>query len=312
MDDSKVKPLDQNNSNGRVGQADIIPGSIKQRHMVPSPSQPGDLYYGLDGNSFTNVPIGASGQFLTVVNGVPDWKTYNPPVVSSDGWNLTTVVLTYSSADSPTFVATTASDLTGVISIGMKLKLTQTTVKYFIVTAIDATTITLYGGTDYTLANAAITLVSYSQAKEPFGFPLSPLKWQVKVSDTSARTQSTPSASTWYNLGSQSIVLPIGTWNVDYCMYGRAIITSTFVDMQTTLSTANNSQSDSELTYSINSTLSGNLAELYGMFARNKVITVASKTSYFLNAETTTTSVTSIGGLGNMVPTVMRAVCAYL
>lgn len=272
----------------------------------------GDIYQVNSQGIFARIPAGSVGQVLTSGAAGLSWATPTVPTVSTDGWNLTAVVLTYSSADSPTFVATTASDLTGIISVGMKLKLTQTTVKYFIVTAIDATTITLYGGTDYTLANAAITLVSYSQAREPFGFPVSPLKWQVKVPDTSARTQSSPSASTWYNLGSQSIVLPIGTWNVDYCMYGRAVITNTFVDMQVTLSTANNSQSDSELTHSINSTLSNNLAELYGMFARNKVITVASKTSYFLNAETTTTSVTSIGGLGNMVPTVLRAVSAFL
>lgn len=323
MDKDDIQPLDsapvykesqQRNQETSlfITQENIAPGSLKQRHMVSSPTQIGDMYFGRDGNSFGNLPIGTTGQLLTVDSGLPVWQTYTPPVVATDGWSLTTVVLTYSSADAPTFIATTASNLTSVISVGMKLKLTQTTVKYFIVTAIDATTITLYGGTDYTLANAAISLVSYSSARTPLSFPTSPLKWQVKVTDSTSRTQATPSASTWYNLGSQSIVLPIGLWNVDYCAYGRAIITNTFVDMQLTLSTANNSQSDSELTYSINSTLSSNLNELYGEFARNKVIGVASKTSYFLNAETTTTSVTSIGTLGTMLPTVIRAVCAYL
>jgi hypothetical protein len=78
------------------------------------------------------------------------------------GWNVLGATLTFSSADAPTYVASTSVDLTGVISVGMKLKLTQTTVKYFIVTAINTTTITLYGGTDYTLANATITLPYYS------------------------------------------------------------------------------------------------------------------------------------------------------
>jgi hypothetical protein len=58
----------------------------------------------------------------------------------------------------------------------MPAKLTQTTVKYFYVTARSYsspnTTVTINGGSDYSLANAAITSPHYSYAQSPLGFPL--------------------------------------------------------------------------------------------------------------------------------------------
>lgn len=58
-----------------ITQDAILPGSIKQRHLVPSPTQKGDMYYGKDGNAFSNLPIGTNGQQLTVSSGVPAWTT---------------------------------------------------------------------------------------------------------------------------------------------------------------------------------------------------------------------------------------------
>lgn len=94
------------------------------------------------------------------------------------GWIGDPNTWTYSSADAPTFVASVNADVTGILSEGMRIKLTQTTAKYFIVTAVaafsgGATLITLYGGTDYVLANAAITAPAYSSAYAPLGFPRS-------------------------------------------------------------------------------------------------------------------------------------------
>src|SRR5690606_22909761 len=109
---------------------------------------------------------------------------------------------------------------TGKYSAGMRIKLTQTTAKYFIITKVaysdPNTTITVYGGTDYDLANAAITDPYYSQVKAPVGFPLDPSKWSVLVTDSSSRSQATPTSNQWYNLGSVSITIPIGYWVVSY------------------------------------------------------------------------------------------------
>lgn len=84
-----------------------------------------------------------------------------------DGWVDANETLTYASAT--TFTCSAA--LAGVLMTGDRIKLTQTTTKYFYVTSVSGTIITITGGTDYTLANAAITLPFYSKELTPFSFP---------------------------------------------------------------------------------------------------------------------------------------------
>ncbi len=84
-----------------------------------------------------------------------------------DGWVAADETLTYASSTTFTCSATLAANL----STGDKLKLSQTTVKYFYVVSVSGTTVTVTGGTDYTLANAAITLPFYSKETSPTGFP---------------------------------------------------------------------------------------------------------------------------------------------
>jgi len=85
----------------------------------------------------------------------------------NDGWNVLGATLTYASAST----INTNVDLTGIIGIGDKVKFTQTTVKYFVVTAITSSLITFAANTDYVVANAAITSKYYSHSESPFGFP---------------------------------------------------------------------------------------------------------------------------------------------
>jgi len=91
---------------------------------------------------------------------------------TDNGWISARATLTYASASAPTFVCNTSTDLTTRISVGMKIKLTQTTTKYFFVTAITSTTITLYGGTTYSVINATISNVYFSSVQLPYGFPI--------------------------------------------------------------------------------------------------------------------------------------------
>lgn len=92
-------------------------------------------------------------------------------LVSSDGWIIPVETWTYASASSFTI----SGDKTGKYSKGDKIKLTQTTVKYFYILDVSYsspnTTIKIYAGTDYTLANAAITSPFYSKQATPVGFP---------------------------------------------------------------------------------------------------------------------------------------------
>jgi len=92
-------------------------------------------------------------------------------VSNTDGWTASANTWTYASASSFTIAGT---DLTTVFTKGTKIKLTQTTAKYFYVTSSSFstdTTVNITGGSDYTLANAAITTPYYSYADRPQGFP---------------------------------------------------------------------------------------------------------------------------------------------
>jgi len=93
------------------------------------------------------------------------------PGSGSDGWVSFGATLTYASAT--TFTLT--GDWTNIIAKGDKIKLTQTTVKYFYVTSVSyssSTTVTVNGGSDYTLANASITSPYFSKAVSPVGHPI--------------------------------------------------------------------------------------------------------------------------------------------
>ena len=116
----------------------------------------------------------------------------------SQGWTKikTGHNLTFSSADSPTFVVSTNVDLRGYLSVGMKLRLTHESVtKYFIITAITSSSITLYGGTDYTLSASAISNVFFSVHKSPYGFPLDPDKFRNYAQATTTSNYTLTSAS---------------------------------------------------------------------------------------------------------------------
>lgn len=84
-----------------------------------------------------------------------------------DGWNAIGDTWTYASATTITVPAGAAT----YYSVGDKIKLTQTTVKYFYVVAVADELLTVTGGSDYTVANAAISDIYVSKMESPVGFP---------------------------------------------------------------------------------------------------------------------------------------------
>ena len=237
-----------------------------------------------------------------------------------DGWVAEDHGWTYSSEDAPTYIIRIPYDVTAFIGVGYRIKLTQNgTVKYFIVTAVGsyssgATLVTVYGGTDYTLLDLtnfedAIVNPMWSNAKAPFGFPVSPIKWTVTTSDAVGGSKSSPVAGTWYN--ASSFTVPIGLWTLKYKLDGTVdtnvinIRTSFFV----TLSTANNSETDAEFTQGTEiQTVKDFISPT---FSASKVVSITVKTIYYLNMST---SVANIADINTSVlnPTVLTAVCAYL
>jgi len=88
------------------------------------------------------------------------------------GWNSIDETWTYASATT----VTVPGDKTGKYSAGMKVRLVQSsTTKYFYIIkatySAPNTTITLYGGTDYSVANSAISNIFFSNSESPYGFP---------------------------------------------------------------------------------------------------------------------------------------------
>lgn len=228
------------------------------------------------------------------------------------------VTLTYSSADAPVFVVSTSEDLTDSISLGMRLRISQATggTKYFIVVAITNSTITLYGGTDYTLTNETVSSPVFSAEKAPFGFPLNPAKWTQVTTDNQDRSQTSPTNGTWYNMGSLSLEIPIGVWEVEYfALIDTNKDAAAAVDAYVTLSTANNTESDTSMTarlfVSATATPSSVILELVTPTTRKRYLALTSKASYYLN-EKSSTSVDHLHVLGNEGLTTMSAKCAYL
>lgn len=250
----------------------------------------------------------------------------HPQYLQLDGWFLPGGSWSYSSADAPTFVVSVNADMTGTLSAGMRIRLIQTTSKYFIVTNVGsysggATLITLYGGTDYVLANASISGVYASPAKAPLGFPNDPDKWTVSIITTDTPAKASPTASTWYggtglSPTGPSIDLPIGSWRVFYRNFVQVDITLVAVNtvgMRATLSTANNSESDIELSTTYSITLPIGTDVLKVECWAEKFISVASKTTYYLNIFTGTGSVTTLSmNPGAVFKNIIKAVCSYL
>lgn len=94
-----------------------------------------------------------------------------PTIQAWDGWIADTDTWTYASATSFTIAG---KDVTAKFPKGTRIKCTNSTVKYFVVTSSTFstnTTVNITGGTDYTLADAAISNPYYSYQANPQGYP---------------------------------------------------------------------------------------------------------------------------------------------
>lgn len=235
--------------------------------------------------------------------------------ISSNGWtSYSAVVPTRASDDDPTFeLAFAGVDLTSTITAGMKIKWTQnSTVRYGIVTKMafsTNTTMTVFGGTDYNVEDTGthtISAFNYSTHKAPVGFPLSPSKWTLSVISAGTGSQGSPTQNVWYNLGGSGAI-HIGAWTVYFRGkpgVDKGTASATYAHM--TLSTANNSQSDSTNTLKTESYD----AQKYiaTTLSWTKTFDVTSKTTYYANALTPTASMLTL----YCQEVHLTAVCAYL
>lgn len=297
---------------------DVIDGLINKNNFngAVDPGTGDDIVDGYAvGSNWWNVTDHRLFVAESVATGAAVWRQIYP---ADSGWIEVFETWTYASADAPTFTFTVVGDKSTKYYPGMRIKLTQTTVKYFIITKVvyssPNTTITVYGGTDYTLANAAIIYPYYSSAKAPAGFPLDPAKWTVTVTDSTQRSKTTDiSDSTWYNIDAAAqISVPIGIWNVSYMVYGSSSVTATpaWHAVRVCLSSSSNSCSDnlSLREHLVLTDLDNNILSV----ATIKVVTTA-KTTYYVNIQcSASTAITLLRYYNDLYPMVIKAECAYL
>ena len=88
-------------------------------------------------------------------------------ILANDGWIPVRNSWSYLSGTQVTVPAGAVS----IYSIGDRVRLTQTTAKYFVITSVSDTILGLSGGADYAVVNAPISSISYSIIDSPVGFP---------------------------------------------------------------------------------------------------------------------------------------------
>lgn len=241
-------------------------------------------------------------------------RAFNDQV--AQGWYKTGIspTFTYSSWDSTTYTGVINSnlDLTPYLSVGMKVKFTQSsTIKYAFITAITSTQLTLFLGTDYSLNNSAISNSYYSMLKTPYGFPMNPDKWSVSFTGTKNLATANPVNGTIYNQTSDVVNLPIGVWEIKYkCSPSGYIANGTSIYSIYSWSTSKTAETLPESTFVLVSEGPTGLKSNASTFDCNisKPIVLTTKTPYYFIYNTLSTGVNSIGR-GSLF---LTATCVYL
>lgn len=245
------------------------------------------------------------------------------------GWQEAEEAWTYVSVDDPTGVIDAAGDKRSRYYPGMRISFVNNgNTIYGIITAVNGTLQS--GNTRITFlheidpadslaltphTNNTNTSRKYALPKTyPLGFPFSPAAWTYYYKSSSNFDQNNPTNTTWYNAA--SITVPIGLWDIQvsgiayvYDAAGQA-----FVALYTTLSSANNSESDTEFTKMAEfRDTTSHLAEGCIPVYVRKVVQFVSKTTNYLNVKTAGGSaIDAMGFLGGQAPTIIRCVSLYL
>lgn len=184
--------------------------------------------------------------------------------------------------------------------------------EYGIITKVTSTQITVFTGTDYNIPNGTLSSPYYSTQKVPYGFPTSADKWTLEFYYGAGLSKTSASADTWYNIGSASIIIPIGAWSVDYFFNLTAAVSSgTFAYLQAALSTSSSSPVDLRLTSRTQSMATASTTQNQAPVVARADISVSTETTYYILALTHRAGDMSIFVEGSLYNAI-RAVCSYL
>lgn len=253
-------------------------------------------------------------------------KLEEVPNVDQSGWipveGFTLSITTPSGSGKQGTIRVQGTDAVDHFEIGMKITFEQPTAgqQFGVIVTINDfdpndTYVGVYLGNNYTIASESVSDLSVSRIQKPRGFDLNPASWEIFAQNFGTVSQSNPSAGVWYNLGSINIALPAGIWDVEYQVLGQSARTSgTAVQMFITLSTANNTESNSDYTVRHNSVVANNGSnqlELFTTFNRKMRIVTTGLTTFYLNTQTPGTANT-LAFLGASSTTMIRAKSVYL
>jgi len=241
---------------GKIAQVAIYNAKVTQANIILTHSQ------GLAG---TETSLASAYSF----NGVAtDLNTTTPNDLTAQGSAVAT------NADSP--FGTQASGLiSSTLDYGIVQSAVFSTNTTVVVQVPEGCTIPTSGG---------VSAVSYSGLKTPYGFPSDENRWYLLCYKKASITQAGATVSTWYNLGSTSILVPVGNWILGYSgLFQASNSGANSTEIYVTLSTANNTASDSN---NIVSSASGSLASSCSLPAsKNHIgLSISVATTYYLNA----------------------------
>ena len=158
--------------------------------------------------------------------------------------------------------------------------------------------------------SGGVSAVDLSSVKSPFGFPAQVGRWRVEMIARVLTTQNAPVASTWYNINSQQLTIPVGDWSAGYMtpIYVDRAAAGT-VNIRCTLSNANNTELDRNFTTFIegaNTTIIGHGARL------ERPLSVTAQTVYYQNISTSQASMSNLYMLGDRDACTVYVIPAHL
>ena len=137
----------------------------------------------------------------------------------------------------------------------------------------------------------------YSMQRSPFGMPVSTDRWMI-TSVNKAGGNTSVASSTWTNVTSFNITVPVGSWNLAYKVSVYVGSATGGVSVNTTLSTATNTESNGKFTLRTE-----NQGGTQGATAAHTMypepVTVSSATIYYLNSSHSSGTTSALYNFGD-------------
>lgn len=310
-----------------------VPATVAQGGTNPTALvQAGDLQVGAyNGGAFfpgkiaqawySSAKITQANQKLIYSQGITTADTATYAMVSAFSFNGVATDLNTTNANNLSATASAGYTSDSPFAGGSGAYETAGTTEYAIISSKPSfstnTTVTVQVPTGGAIpTSGGVSAVSYSTQAEPYGFPKSSDQWAVYMINRFNAQQGTPTQNVWYNANSLRVSVPVGKWdlNISGILYSTKAA-STVVQASRTLSTANNSESDSIWTASGQvEGAAGQMTVLYAPTTRGS-LSLTSATVYYLNYRTTTSGVTALGDLASTTgfhPTIIKALPNFL